>query len=309
MKYLIVIYTFFLSITTYGQITNLNYHLKASDGIYSNKVHLQWDHIPKADFYTISRSYNTPFQITKRGKKEPVDVLILKDLYHKTSYIDYSIPFGQYKYIITAYKTNIAPKKETKREIRKRKRLSRKTKNIIPIPIETNIIPISTLEDFGHRTVSDKEFFLEFQKGIDSSLPRIRTMKMLNFFGEKEEGLSNGQLIYKTTGIIRKPFRVMISYSNFIDQSLSLNGTYEVQIFRLFAQEGKLVGTFQVKGIYNGTVTHNLIIDRGQSIGGTYEVQQTNGTITSLPWDIASHPLDDTLYEESLKHSIKESQK
>ncbi|MGL4677642.1 MAG: hypothetical protein ACRCWI_08285 [Brevinema sp.] len=287
-------------------ITN-NYQLTVSDGVYQDKVDLMWDQVPNADYYRIERVYDTPFY-TKLGKKAVLETNILIPSTKATSFTDKEIPFGSYLYTVTAYQTNITLKEESDKERKKREKIVQKTGEEIPIAIETNIIPIAVMTNVGYRQVTDTEFFLEFQKTIDSSLPRIRTMKMLNFIGEKKDGWREGSLVYKTTGIFRKPFRVTINYKDFVDQSLKLNGTYEVQIFKLFAQEGKLVGTFQVDGIYKGTVTHNLIIDGGQSVGGTYEVQQLGKPTVSLPYDVTSHPLDDSQYEEALKSSLNTSE-
>ncbi len=292
----------FMMLVSYTHAQNV----KVSDGTYNNKVDITWDKIEGAEFYTLQRIYNAPFN-TKLGKNVPVETNTLISQTKQTSHTDNTIPFGQYLYIVTAYKTNITEIKESNSDRKKREKLMEESGTNINIPLETNIIAISSMSDVGHRTVTDTEFFLEFQKAIDSSLPRIRTMKMLNFFGEKKDGWKNGQLIYKTTGIIKKPFKVTIKYTDFIDQSLKINGTYEVQIFKLLSQEGKLVGTFNVEGIYNGTVTHNLIIDGGQSVGGTYDVQQKGKPLVSLPWDTTSHPLDDSQYEENLKGSLKEA--
>ena len=308
-----VLFLFFMFMISYifAEETSVTepspYTLKVSDGDFNNKVDLVWDTVPEAEYYSVARVYNAP-KNTKLGKEVPLETNVLVQTGYQTRYTDNTIPFGEYLYIVTAYQTNIAEKIETKKELKKRTKLMKKTETVIPIPFITNITALSVMTNTGHRTVTDTEFFLEFQKTIDSSLPRIRTMKMLNFFGEKKPGWKNGRLVYKTTGIIRKPFRVTIKYEDFIDQSLSLEGTYEVQIFKLFAQEGKLVGTFNVDGIYKGTVTHNLIIDGGQSVGGTYEVQQEGGKMVSLPWDVTTHPLDDTQYEDALKGTIKESE-
>ena len=308
-----VLFLFFMFMISYifAEETSVTepspYTLKVSDGDFNNKVDLVWDTVPEAEYYSVARVYNAP-KNTKLGKEVPLETNVLVQTGYQTRYTDNTIPFGEYLYIVTAHQTNIAEKIETKKELKKRTKLMKKTETVIPIPFITNITALSVMTNTGHRTVTDTEFFLEFQKTIDSSLPRIRTMKMLNFFGEKKPGWKNGRLVYKTTGIIRKPFRVTIKYEDFIDQSLSLEGTYEVQIFKLFAQEGKLVGTFNVDGIYKGTVTHNLIIDGGQSVGGTYEVQQEGGKMVSLPWDVTTHPLDDTQYEEALKGSLKESE-
>jgi len=310
MKFL---FLFFMFMTSYifaeetSVVEPSPYTLKVSDGNFNNKVDLVWDTVPGVEYYTVERVYNAP-KNTKLGKEIPLETNMLVQAGYQTHYTDNSIPFGQHLYVVTAYKTNITEKIETKRERKKREKKSKKTKILIPIPIVTNVLALINMTDFGHRKITDQEFFLEFQKTIDSSLPRIRTMKMLNFFGEKKSGWNKGRLIYKTTGIFRKPFRVTIKYEDFIDQSLSLNGTYEVQIFKLFAQKGKLVGTFNIDGIYKGTVTHNLIIDRGQSIGGTYDVQQEGRKMVSLPWNVTTHPLDDTQYEEALKNSVKEAE-
>ena len=303
MKFLL--YFIFMASNIHANVPE-SYKLYVSDGNYNNKVDLKWDKVPEAEYYTVKRVYNAP-KNSKLGKIVPIETNKLVTQTKTTSYTDNDISFGQHLYVVTAYKTNITEKIETKRERKKREKESKKTETIIPIPIVTNVVAITNMTDLGHRKITDQEFFLEFQKTIDSSLPRIRTMKMLNFFGEKKPGWNKGRLIYKTTGIIRKPFRVTIQYEDFIDQSLSLNGTYEVQIFKLFAQEGKLVGTFNVDGIYKGTVTHNLIIDGGQSIGGTYDVQQEGGKMVSLPWNVTTHPLDDTQYEDALKGTIQET--
>ncbi len=301
MKFLLL---FFMMLGSYTHAQKIT----VSDGIYSDRVDITWEKINGADFYTLERVYDAPFN-TKLGKNIPVETNIILPQTKQTSYTDTTIPFGQYLYIITAYKTNISQISESKSELRKRENLIEEHGTNIAIPLQTNVIAIATMKDTGYRTVTDTEFFLEFQKAIDSSLPRIRTMKMLNFFGEKKDGWKGGRLVYKTTGVFAKPFRVTIEYKDFIDQSLKINGTYEVQIFKLFAQEGKLVGTFDVEGIYNGTVTHNLIIDGGQSVGGTYDVQQKGSKMVSLPWNVTTHPLDDSQYEENLKGSLKESEK
>ncbi|MGL4561432.1 MAG: hypothetical protein ACRCV0_03985 [Brevinema sp.] len=292
-----MIYFLLILMTTSITFANTNnYQLSISQGQFNDKVKLAWSIVPDAQYYNIERVYDAPKK-TRRGKEEklPVDILVTNTT--ETQYTDSTIPFGQYKYIINAFRTNILPLSD--KEIKKNKH----NQTMI-----TNIDIIASITNTGYRKVTDKEFFLEFQKGIDSSLPRIRTMKMLNFFGEKKKGWRGGQLIYKTTGIIRKPFKVMIDYKDFMDQNLTLNGLYEVQIFKLFAQEGKLVGTFHVDGIYQGTVTHNLIIKDGKSVGGTYDVQQKDGKMVSLPWDITEHPLDDSQYEKNLKGTLTESE-
>ena len=303
MKFLLY-FLIFITSTIHAYVTPV-YNLQVSDGIYDNKVDLEWYSVPEAEFYTIQRAYNT-LKNSKLGKIIPVETNTLVTQITTTNYTDTNIPFGQHLYIITAYKTNITQLKESNRERKRRERENDKKHILTPIPMVTNIVMITNMTDVGHRKITDQEFFLEFQKTIESSLPRINTMKMLNFFGEKKTGWRQGYLVYKTTGIIQKPFRVMIKYTDFVDQVLSINGTYEVQIFKLFAQEGKLVGTINVDGIYKGSVTHNLIIDKGQAIGGTYEVQQAGGPLVSLPWDTAAHPLDDSEYENALKSSLLE---
>lgn len=247
--------------------------VSASDGTYDDKIILVWKKIPVAAKYKILRIDHSPKKIYK-GKEVALEPQIL-GIVTNTEFTDSQVSFGEYKYIIVA--------------------------------LDHQDNEIHRMEDIGHRKVNDIEFFLEFQKGIDSSLPRIRTMKMLNFIGEKKSGWRGGHLIYKTTGIIKKPLRIMIKYEDFIDQSLKINGTYEVQIFKLLKQQGKLVGTLSVDGIYKGTITHDLIIDNGRAVGGTYKVQQSGKPMTILPWDITEHPLDDSQYEDVLKNTLKET--
>ncbi|MGL4367473.1 MAG: hypothetical protein ACRCTQ_04240 [Brevinemataceae bacterium] len=280
MKYCIFLFFAVCFPATVSAQENTNsYRLDASDGLFTDKATLKWDSVPKADFYEITRLYNGA-HITKKGKNIVITADVIATNLKTPSFSDNKIPFGQYKYTVTAYQMSVSNN-------------------------QTNNIPIAVMTDLGHRQVSDKEFFLEFQKSIDSSLPRIRTMKMLNFIGENQKGWKNGSLVYKTTGIIKRPFKVMITYKDFIDHVLSLNGTYEVQLFKLIKQEGKLIGTFLVDGIYKGTVTHNLIIEKGRSVGGFYEVQQQGKPKVQLPWDVTEHPLDDSQYEDALKQ-IKE---
>lgn len=301
-------YLFFVFFTPFLLFSTENtYQLSVSQGKFKDKAILKWSAVPGAEFYSIERMYDTPKK-TKRGKEIPIDMDVLAQNIKNTEYTDNSISFGMHKYIINAYQTNIEPISETKKQKLEREKLIEESGTNINIPLSTNVVIIASMTNTGYRKVSDKEFFLEFQKGIDSSLPRIRTMKMLNFFGEKKDGWRGGKLVYKTTGIIRKPFKVMINYTDFIDQSLKLNGTYEVQIYKLLSQEGKLVGTFKVDGIYKGTVIHNLIIKGGQSVGGTYDVQQEGGQFISLPWDITDHPLDDSQYEAALAGTLQETE-
>ncbi len=271
--------------------------MTASDGAFDDKAAISWDVIPGAEFYRLERVYNAPYD-SKMGKIVDLETNILIPSTKNTSYIDESIPAGQYLYTVTGFKTNISEIEETPRQKRQREDQIKKDGTNIAAPMQTNIISVGEIKDLGHRKITDTEFFLEFQKGIDSSLPRIRTMKMLNFFGEKKPGWVGGSLIYKTSGIFRKPFRVTIDYKDFTDQYLKLNGVYEVQIYKLLAQEGKLIGT----------VTHNLIVDGGQSVGGTYEVQQEGKPMVSLPWNVTTHPLDDSQYDGNLKSSLKASE-
>lgn len=250
--------------------------ITASEGAFKDKIILSWGKAEGAAYYTVQRLPDTPYLVVK-GKDLPVEPTMLTQT-KALSYTDLPSPPGRQKYVVSAYDAS-------------------------------NQI-LRTEEGFGWRQVSDREFFLEFQKGIDSSLPRIRSMKQLNFWGEKVEGWRKGGLVYKTSGIFRRPIRITITYTNFTDQYLRLTGVYEVQIFKIIGQKGKLVGTIEVDGIYKGSITHDLVILKGQSSeGGVYRVRQNGGAETVLPWNIATHPLDDARYESNLQHTMKDAKK
>ncbi|MGL5253507.1 MAG: hypothetical protein ACRC9L_00540 [Brevinema sp.] len=255
-------------------LPNLIYgNITASEGTFDDKIIVEWNAVSNAAHYRIDRVFDSPYT-TVKGKNIPIESVLLGET-DKLSFTDMPAPPGRHKYIVTA--------------------------------LDKDGEELSSEEGFGWRKITDQEFFFEFQKGIDSSLPRIRTLKSLNFFGEKKPGWKNGSLVYKTSGIFRRPIRITITYTNFTDQYLSLNGTYEIQIFKIIGQKGKLVGTINVDGIYKGSVTHDLVLDRGKSTnGGVYRVQQEGRPEIVLPWNVTPHPLDDSQYEKNLKGTIGE---
>lgn len=268
---------FSIFIYAYAFSTDMDFSAKGSLGEFDNKISLSWTSIPEADFYNISRSYDAN-NFTKRGKTIPIVRELIQSQIKDTKYEDTKAPFGMHKYLIEAFKIQ-----------------------------EGNAISLAKIEVSGYRKISNQEFFFEFQKAIESSLPRIRSMKRLNLRGEKKIGWKHGYLIYKTSGVFTRPFTVTINYENFVDQSLTLNGIYQVCLDKLLTQKGKLVGIFKVSGIYEGTVTHNLIIHRGKAVGGTYDVQQKDHPFESLPWNITEHPLDDSQYPEATDTSSLQS--
>ncbi|MGL5720849.1 MAG: hypothetical protein ACRCY4_00390 [Brevinema sp.] len=248
-------------------------NVRASEGLFDDKIVVSWDAVSNAVRYKIDRVFDSPYS-TVKGKNIPIQSVSLGET-NRLSFIDLPAPPGRHKYTITAF--------------------------------DSNSNQLSVLEGFGWRKITDEEFFFEFQKGIDSSLPRIRTLKSLNFFGEKKPGWKSGNLVYKTSGIFKRPIRITISYTNFTDQYLTLNGTYEIQIFKIIGQRGKLVGTIDIDGIYKGSVTHDLVLEKGQSTnGGVYRVQQAGRPEVILPWNITPHPLDDSQYEKNLKGTMGE---
>ena len=248
-------------------------NVNASEGTFDDKIVVKWDAVSNAARYKIERVFDSPYT-TVKGKNIPIQPETLGDT-NGLTFTDMPAPPGRHKYTITAF--------------------------------DNNSNQLIVQEGFGWRKITDQEFFFEFQKGIDSSLPRIRTLKSLNFFGEKKEGWKNGWLVYKTSGIFRRPIRITITYTNFTDQYLNLTGTYEIQIFKIIGQRGKLVGTINVDGIYKGSVTHDLVIEKGQSTnGGVYRVKQEGRPEAVFPWNVTPHPLDDSQYEKNLKGTMGE---
>ncbi len=240
-----------------------------SNGEFDNKVNIYWVGIPEAEFYSVERSFDTPY-CSVLGKTVPVQTNVLVPATKTTNHTDDTIPYGMYTYTIKAFKTN---------------------QNAQPIEIAV----ISEASGSGYRQVSDHEFFLSYQRTIDSSLPRINSMGKLNAKGEKMDGWRDGFLTYQTGNVFKRPFLITITYNNFADQNLTLNGTYETQIGNLVTQSGVTVGTIDVTGIYNGTVVMDLIIKKGKAAGGNYKVKQGDGEEVLIAWDATPHPVEDTM--------------
>lgn len=128
-----------------------------------------------------------------------------------------------------------------------------------------------TAIDEGYRQVTPKEFFLEVNKTYKYSQAKIGKLNAKELGKESAGGDIHGTLEYDSwlNGFKAK---AKLTYDNYKDFYLVLNGVQMTNIDGLISQDGDVSDTVKVAGIYTGFIDHHITVDGGDPDGGFYTV-------------------------------------
>lgn len=154
-------------------------------------------------------------------------------------------------------------------------------------PFNTYGEGISSDSDTGYRTVTDQEFFDLAYKEEASGLSRIQKLKNSGTGMLGSETVldlnGDGKCVYNASYSLGSGLATVgITFTNFCDYFLSLNGTQTT--LANTSGNGTMSGQIDVAGIYKGSIVFDLKVTGGKASGGTYTVQQEgSGTETTIP--------------------------
>ncbi len=155
-------------------------------------------------------------------------------------------------------------------------------KNIVPGPYSYRITAINndssdTLKTtaVGYRSISNLEFFLEVNKTYKYSQSKVGKLNNEALGVETVGGDYHGTLEYNSYLEGLSSAKAILTYDNYRDFYLTLNGVQTTKIEALFAKDGNVYDIVFVDGIYKGFVDHHIEVDGGDPSGGFYTIGQT----------------------------------
>lgn len=154
-------------------------------------------------------------------------------------------------------------------------------KEVLPGPYSYKIKAINSITgdsmtstDVGYRLISNLEFFLEVNKTYKYSQAKVGKLNSKSLGVETVGGDHHGTLEYNSYLEGLSSAKAILTYDNYKDFYLTLDGKQSTNIEALFAQDGKVSDTVNVDGIYKGFVGHNIKVTGGNPSGGYYSVGQ-----------------------------------
>lgn len=153
--------------------------------------------------------------------------------------------------------------------------------NVLPGPYSYRILAINkssedtlTTTAVGYRAISNLEFFLEVNKTYKYSQEKVGKLKNEALGEETVGGDYHGTLEYNSYLEGLSSAKAILTYDNYKDFYLTLDGVQTTKIEALFAKNGKVYDTVYVDGIYKGFVDHNIEVTGGDPSGGYYTIGQ-----------------------------------
>lgn len=162
--------------------------------------------------------------------------------------------------------------------------------NAVPGPLTYKIIAYNesgdTLKaiDEGYRLVTPKEFFLEINKTYKYSQAKIGLLQNEDLGTESAGGDIHGTLTYSSKLNGLSSADAVLTYGNYKDFYLTLNGKQKTKIEKLIAKKGNVSDTVRASGIYVGFVDHHISVDGGDPNGGYYTVGVEGGDTATVPF-------------------------
>lgn len=152
------------------------------------------------------------------------------------------------------------------------------------VPFGGTLEGIHSDPDRGFRTVTNEEFFIEFMNSINYTSKRIKSFGGLGNETITAEN-SAGTCTYGSSGGLSGA-TVLITYIDFCDLYMTMNGTQHTVITNVFSQQGTLKNCrIDVTGVYTGYVRYDLVISGGKPSGGYYYVSQNGGPETQISYN------------------------
>lgn len=144
----------------------------------------------------------------------------------------------------------------------------------------------SSDKEAGFRAVDDYEFFDLVYAEEESGLSRISRLQKsgMDMLGKETvyDLMGNGKCDYNATySFGTGDATVLITFTNFCDIFLTLNGTQKTVADT--SANGDMTGQIDVTGIYPGYVKFDITLTGGNVTGGTYTVKQSSGSEMTIP--------------------------
>ncbi|HPV39549.1 MAG TPA: Ig-like domain-containing protein [Spirochaetota bacterium] len=144
----------------------------------------------------------------------------------------------------------------------------------------------SSDKDAGFRAITNYEFFDLVYAEEESGLSRISHLQKsgMDMLGSETvyDLVGNGKCDYKATYSFGSgDATVLITFTNFCDIFLTLNGTQTTVADT--SANGNMTGQIDVTGVYPGYVKFNITLTGGNATGGTYTVKQSSGSEITIP--------------------------
>ncbi len=157
------------------------------------------------------------------------------------------------------------------------------------VPFADTLEGIHSDPDQGYRSVTNEEFFREFMASIAVTNKRLTKMHQSGLGALGTETIkavnSDGICVYTASGGFSGA-DVRITYTDYCDLYMTMNGTQHTVITNVSNQSGTLNGCqIDVTGVYTGYVRYDLIISGGKPAGGYYYVSQNGGAETQIPYN------------------------
>jgi hypothetical protein len=215
----------------------------ASDGTYTNRVTITWTAAASATYYKVYRTNGST-------------LFMVGGNITGTSFDDTTAPPGLYSYKVA--------------------------------PFNATGEGVSSDSDTGFRGLTNQEFFDEAYKNENAALSRLQLLQKTGTDMLGTETIydkdGDGTCVYKATAdIFNMTGRATITFTNFCDLYLTMNGTQVLDAD--LSMNGTITGQLNLAGIYNGYIRFDITITGGSATGGYYYVSQNGGAETALPGD------------------------
>lgn len=136
--------------------------------------------------------------------------------------------------------------------------------------------------DEGYRKVTPKEFFLEVNKTYKYSQAKIGLLNSKDLGTESAGGDIHGTLTYSSKLNGLSSADANLTYDNYKDFYLTLNGIQRTKIEKLITQKGTVSDTVRTSGMYVGFVDHHITVSGGDPNGGYYTVGVEGGDTATV---------------------------
>lgn len=172
-------------------------------------------------------------------------------------------------------------------------------KNIVPGPYSYRIVATDgsgeslTSTDVGYRTISNLEFFLEVNKTYKYSQAKVGKLNDEDLGKETVGGNVHGTLEYNSYLEGLSGAKAILTYDNYKDFYLTLDGVQSTNIDGLFSKNGNVSDIVYIEGIYPGYVDHHIEVSGGKPSGGYYTIGQPGVDTSDVQFDTVK---DDVLY-------------
>lgn len=138
--------------------------------------------------------------------------------------------------------------------------------------------------DKGYRAITPKEFFLEVNKVYHTSQSKISLLNSESLGEESAGGDIHGTVTY-TAKLGWGNVKADLTYDNYKDTYLVLNGKQHTNIESLTKRNGTVTDTVFISGIYSGFVDHHINVENSNPASGFYTVGVEGGDTADVQFE------------------------